>query len=301
MSAFIASMFAAGLMLIPPVSKVIPLPTSARSYPSPPRPRYASRISFGGCALPFATERSEPMPFASMSARSSTSLSSPASAAIASARSRKHRRCQVVRRFVRQVAGGIRCFRHDDARAAAASAIGGTFAGVVLDEHQPDPVRCGHRWCPCASGSGSSPTAHPRRSPARRPRVQPADARPVGDRRDRLDPRAAQRAHEVRRKVAHRVDVEVLLLCPGRRPQRAARAASRTCAPSSPRRPCRGCRPGRSAAKSRHRGPRRPRPLRPRARYSFEQIDDDGVCFSLRDVPARDTNFHACSSRRMVC
>ena len=30
-SAFIASMFAAGLMLMPPVSKVIPLPTSARS------------------------------------------------------------------------------------------------------------------------------------------------------------------------------------------------------------------------------------------------------------------------------
>ena len=38
MSAFIASMPAAGLMLRPPVSKVMPFPTSARSYPSPPRP-----------------------------------------------------------------------------------------------------------------------------------------------------------------------------------------------------------------------------------------------------------------------
>ncbi len=86
MSAFIASMFAAGLMLIPPVSKVMPLPTSARSKPSPPRPVYESRTSFGGCALPFATERSEPMPFRSISARSRISEARPVSLAIAAAR-----------------------------------------------------------------------------------------------------------------------------------------------------------------------------------------------------------------------
>jgi len=87
MSAFIASMFAAGLMLMPPVSNVIPFPTSARSHPSPPRPRYPSRISFGGSALPFATERSEPIPFRSISARSSTSTSIPACRASSAARS----------------------------------------------------------------------------------------------------------------------------------------------------------------------------------------------------------------------
>ncbi|GIW19504.1 MAG: hypothetical protein KatS3mg064_2661 [Tepidiforma sp.] len=87
MSAFIASMFAAGLMLIPPVSNVIPLPTSARSQPSPPRPRYPSRMSFGGSALPRATDSSDPIPFRSMSSRSSTSISSPASRASAAARS----------------------------------------------------------------------------------------------------------------------------------------------------------------------------------------------------------------------
>ena len=57
MSAFMWCMFSAGLREIPPESKVIPFPTSARSYPDPPRPLCRMTTSRGGSWLPCATER----------------------------------------------------------------------------------------------------------------------------------------------------------------------------------------------------------------------------------------------------
>jgi hypothetical protein len=74
MSYFISSISAAGLIEMPPVSKVMPLPTSTTGLaPFFVAPSYFMTISLGGWAEPAATERSEPMPSFSICARSSTS------------------------------------------------------------------------------------------------------------------------------------------------------------------------------------------------------------------------------------
>ena len=61
MSYFISSMAAAGLIEIPPVSKVIPLPTSAMGADLVLPPLYSSTMSRGGCADPAVTDRNEPI------------------------------------------------------------------------------------------------------------------------------------------------------------------------------------------------------------------------------------------------
>ena len=71
-SYFISSMSAPGLSEMPPVSKVMPLPTSAIGFCVLAPPLYSSVISLGGCALPRVTDRKEPMPSFSMSFFSST-------------------------------------------------------------------------------------------------------------------------------------------------------------------------------------------------------------------------------------
>ena len=69
-------------MDIPPVSKVIPLPTrpSTREELSG-SPRYSRTISFGGWSLPLATPRKAPMPSSSMCFRSRTLMLRPSSSA----------------------------------------------------------------------------------------------------------------------------------------------------------------------------------------------------------------------------
>ena len=72
MSYFISSIAAAGLIEMPPASKVRPLPTSAIGFSPLAPPLYSSTISFGGWRLPRDTDSSAPMPSFSMSACSST-------------------------------------------------------------------------------------------------------------------------------------------------------------------------------------------------------------------------------------
>ena len=72
MSNFISSISAPGLSEMPPVSKVMPLPTSATGAWRADPPWYCSTISLGGCSEPWATDSSEPIFSASICLRSST-------------------------------------------------------------------------------------------------------------------------------------------------------------------------------------------------------------------------------------
>ena len=62
MSYFISSICAAGLIEMPPVSNVTPLPTSATGAASP-APRYSSTMNRGSVWEPCATASAAPMPF----------------------------------------------------------------------------------------------------------------------------------------------------------------------------------------------------------------------------------------------
>ncbi len=90
MSNFISSMPAPGFRLMPPVSKVMPLPTSAWGFSSSSPPRYSITISCEGWALPLPTASSAFMPSSAICSSSSTltcnSSNSSASACARSAR-----------------------------------------------------------------------------------------------------------------------------------------------------------------------------------------------------------------------
>ena len=73
MSNFISSIAALGLIEIPPVSKVTPLPTRAIGFCLAAAPRYSSTISFAGWRLPALTDSSEPI-FSRFIAASSSTL-----------------------------------------------------------------------------------------------------------------------------------------------------------------------------------------------------------------------------------
>src|SRR5207253_453072 len=74
MSSFIRSMPSAGLMEMPPVSKVMPLPTRPRTGDAgAPGGSWRMTISRGGSLLPRATPSSMPMPSASICFSSNTS------------------------------------------------------------------------------------------------------------------------------------------------------------------------------------------------------------------------------------
>ncbi len=85
MSHFMSSMPAAGLMLMPPVSNVTPLPMNAIGFafaapffPLPlPAPCHCMIATRGSCALPCDTPSSAPNPSFVSSLRPSTSTSSP--------------------------------------------------------------------------------------------------------------------------------------------------------------------------------------------------------------------------------
>jgi hypothetical protein len=62
MSNFISSMPGPGLMLMPPVSKVMPLPTSTLGLRDFAAPVYSMTISLAGCSVPAVTDRKAPMP-----------------------------------------------------------------------------------------------------------------------------------------------------------------------------------------------------------------------------------------------
>jgi len=85
-SYFILSMSAEGLIEMPPVSKVTPLPTRPRwADEAAACGRYRTTMRAGGAALPCATPSRAPMPSRSSSARSSTSHSRPCCWAISRA------------------------------------------------------------------------------------------------------------------------------------------------------------------------------------------------------------------------
>ena len=81
MSNFISSISAAGLIEMPPVSNVIPLPTSAIGSVKRPRlaPWYLATIRRGGWSEPFVTDRKAPIRSASICLRSSTCTPIPQS------------------------------------------------------------------------------------------------------------------------------------------------------------------------------------------------------------------------------
>jgi len=92
MSSFIRSIPSAGLMEMPPVSKVMPLPTRPRTGAAgAPGGSYRMTMTRGGSALPRATPRSSPIPSRAISLSSRISTATPASVAIAAARSAKTR------------------------------------------------------------------------------------------------------------------------------------------------------------------------------------------------------------------
>ena len=92
MSSFILSMFSAGLIEMPPVSNVMPLPMSPSVTPAIGFAGWYSRTSSrGGSWLPRVTPSSSPMFSASIRVSSSTSTLSPASCARAAPRSAKSR------------------------------------------------------------------------------------------------------------------------------------------------------------------------------------------------------------------
>ena len=96
MSYFIFSIPSAGLIEIPPVSNVIPLPTNpntgasaapaAPSAPAPPSGSYRITISAGGSGDPCDTAQNAPIPSSCSFAVECTSHSSPTASHIAFAR-----------------------------------------------------------------------------------------------------------------------------------------------------------------------------------------------------------------------
>ena len=77
MSHFMSSMPPAGLMEMPPLSKVTPLPTKATGLPSPPAPCQDITTMRGSRALPSETPISMPKPSFSSSAGPNTSTATP--------------------------------------------------------------------------------------------------------------------------------------------------------------------------------------------------------------------------------
>ncbi len=83
MSYFMSSMFCAGLIEMPPVSKVTPFPTSTIGAPS--APLYSSTMKRGSSTLPCATASSAPIFSRAIAALSSTVTAKPWRAASSSA------------------------------------------------------------------------------------------------------------------------------------------------------------------------------------------------------------------------
>ena len=79
MSHFMSSMPAAGLIEMPPVSKVTPLPTKATGWSFSPPPFHCMTSSLDSRTLPWPTPSSEPMPRSRMASSPSTSTSTPSS------------------------------------------------------------------------------------------------------------------------------------------------------------------------------------------------------------------------------
>ena len=90
MSSFMRSMPSAGLMEMPPVSNVTPLPTSPSTGDAgAPAGLWRITITRGGSALPRATPRRRPIPSCPISRSPSTSTATPALLQISAARSAK--------------------------------------------------------------------------------------------------------------------------------------------------------------------------------------------------------------------
>ena len=89
MSEVMWSMFAAGLIEMPPVSNVTPLPTSATDARGAGPPDQRSRTSRGLRDDPPPTPRMPPYPPAASASSSRTSTSSPAASPSAAARAAK--------------------------------------------------------------------------------------------------------------------------------------------------------------------------------------------------------------------
>ena len=110
MSSFIRSMPSAGLIEMPPVSNVMPLPTSpSTGVAGAPGGLWRITITRGGSALPRATPSSRPIPSCAISCSSRTSTREPGRPADLRGALGEDRRRQHVRRLVgelaREVAG----------------------------------------------------------------------------------------------------------------------------------------------------------------------------------------------------
>ena len=79
MSHFMSSMPAAGLIEMPPVSKVTPLPTNATGWSFAPPPFHCMTSSLDSRALPWPTPSREPMPRSRIAASPRISTSTPRS------------------------------------------------------------------------------------------------------------------------------------------------------------------------------------------------------------------------------
>ena len=116
MSSFIRSMPSAGLIEMPPVSKVMPLPTRpSTGAAGAPGGSWRSTIMRGGSALPRATPSSRPICSRAISSSSRTSTCSPALAADGRAALGEDRRRQHVRRLVAEVAREVARLAEDPA------------------------------------------------------------------------------------------------------------------------------------------------------------------------------------------
>ena len=122
MSTFIRSMPSAGLIEMPPVSNVMPLPTSPSTGPGgAPGGLCSITITLGGSALPCATPSNRPMPRARISFSSSTVTDSVVPSAAACGAPRQLARRQHVGRLVAERTREVRALRQHPAAVTEAS------------------------------------------------------------------------------------------------------------------------------------------------------------------------------------
>ena len=197
MSSFIRSMPSAGLIEMPPLSKVTPLPTSpSTGVAGAPGGSYRKTIRRGGSTLPRATPRSSPIPNSAIRSSSSTSTLMPASPAIAAARRANSRGVQGIARLVRQLARTCCCTRRAPGRARPPRARARRRSSRPRQQRSrpAPPALCSRRSC---SGRRRTPPASaPLRwlapEPARRHRFRAPRTRRGAS--ERCAPRAHRRS-----------------------------------------------------------------------------------------------------------
>ena len=128
MSSFIRSMPSAGLIEIPPVSNVMPLPISPSTGAcGAPAGLWRMTITHGGSALPRATPRSSPIPRSAISRSPRMLTAIPAAAQISAGPFGKHQGREHVRRLVAQLSRDVGRLAEDAAALDGGFELGGFF------------------------------------------------------------------------------------------------------------------------------------------------------------------------------